>query len=378
MEKDAYKILGVEKQSIGNGNHVDFLIKGKFKAKISEILNKVNEILDRKSDKDYTVLGKLSEINTEIQSMFSILFAYMKVVTKEKREEYESARTSTVEEDIENMRANLNRSIKIEQRKSKEGNVKESNAYQILGLPEQEEALSDAKVARKTLMNIRIGTPKKIPQTTEEIANMLFLLQGSMWAYSKINTISNRKNYQEELSCQRISQQSKEYDSLLGTIRRERFENFISVPIYQTTEGEEFSIVQIGKLINRVICIDEGLTNQYAIERNYNGNKSHIMFYGNIDMERLKRDSKYREFWKCILFSENAISFSRKYMGGYIGEAKSTITEIDGEKQEVFEIIRKPLQVAICKKYHRNREKEKQNRNNTLSSGEQQQGGEMR
>jgi hypothetical protein len=376
MEKDAYKILGVEKQSMGNGNHVDFLIKGKFKAKISDMLNKVNEILDSKLDKDYTVSNKLSEINTEIQSMFSILFAYMKVMTQEKREEYESAKISTVKEDIENMRANLQRSIKIEQRRSKDDNVKESNAYQILGLLEQEEALSDAKVARITLMNIQIGTPKKIPQTTEEIANMLFLLQGGMWAYSKINTLSNRKNYQEELSCQRISQESKEYDSTLGTIRREKFKNYISVPIHQTAEGETFSLVQIGRIINRGICMDEGSTNQYVIERICNGDKSHIMFYGNINMEKLKIDSKYREFWKSILFSENTISFSRKYMGGYIGEAKSTLTEVEGEKQEVFTIIRKPQQVAICKKYYKDREIEK--RNNTSFTAEQPQGGEVR
>ena len=120
MEKNAYKILGVDKQSVGNGDYVDFSIKGKFKAKISEILNKVNEILDRKLDKDSTVLEKLGEINTEIQSMFSILFAYMKVMSQDKREEYEAGRTSSVEEDIENMRANLKRSIKIEQRKKQD------------------------------------------------------------------------------------------------------------------------------------------------------------------------------------------------------------------------------------------------------------------
>ena len=435
MGKEVYDILGINQQQLGDGE-IDLIIRGKFRDRLSELLGELNEILnnnveeldenedendleglielEKENDKQQLTeekkeddgketseeekkdnatkklsknAKKLRKIDKKIQAMFKALFAYMKVITKQAREENENGALSTVEEDMKDMLESLKATTKIEYRTRKESTKTYSNAYQILGIAEKSEGISeneiDQKIERKTLMRIQMSATKKLPYATQEIINMLFLLQGDIWAYSKINTTQNRADYIQELGCQRLSQEAKKFDAELGTIRRERLENFISVPIDKTDEGEIFSIIQTGRLVNRVIFMDEGSTNQYALERNSNGDKSHIMLYGNIDMERLKNDSKYIEFWKSILFSKNAISFSRKYMGGYIGEAKSTMTEVEGEQQEVFSITHKPQQVAICKKYRAQEKakavaKEKQARNNNSSTGEQPQGGESR
>lgn len=420
MKKEAYDILGINRQQLGDGE-IDLIIRGKFRERLSELLGQLNEVLNnnveelvededendtdlegliegetennaqelseekeekkendaKKSSKDDK---KLRIIDKKIQAMFQALFAYMKVMTRQAREENEKGALSTVEEDMKDMRESLKRTTKIEYRTRKEGPKTLYNAYQILGIPEKSPGVPekeiDEKIERKTLMRMQMKAAKKIPYAIEEIMNMLFVLQGEVWAYSKIRTAQNRTNYSEELNCQRIRQESRKFDLEIGVVRREVGQNPVSVPIHQTEQGEIFSIANVGKLINRALMMDEGVVNQYALERDFNGEKSRVLFYGKINMKRLETDPKYAEFWQKILFSETTIPFARKYLAGYVGEAKSTIAKVDGEPQEILTLVRSQEDVAICR---RHQEDTKRAKRNGVSTGEQPpQGGDIR
>ena len=386
MEKEAYGILGINQQQLGEGD-ADFAIRKNFRGKLSELLAKVNAILDAQKkwdgekEVDYTNADKISDIDEEIQNMFSVLFAYMKIGTKEARHEYETGEVQTVKEDMKNMKENLSRSTRIEYRSRREGAQTLSNAYQILGVPEQENDLpdrKDKKVEIKAIMRIQMSAEKKLPYAIEEILSMLSALQGDVWAYSKINTLKNRSDYNEELSCQRARQESRICDNRVGTVRRETFQKPVSALIHTTDEGENFSIVNIGRLVNRALMLDEGMVNQYALERDFNGEKSRILFYGKIDIKRLETDPKYAEFWRKTLFSGNSIGMAKHYLGGYIGEAKTITSVVQGEKEESLILERKPFDVAICRRYQNDRTKERNAKMSGATPGEQPQGGETR
>lgn len=392
MEKDPYIMLGINEKILEKtrkSEDLDLAIAEKLKEKIEEIRSEINVILakqetdqakeedqEQESDQEQqleqgeqkepvTVFTKVSEIDAKVQEMFSHLFAYMKIMTHQAREDYGNEKVSSVEEDLKNMQEKLKRSIKIEQRKKRLDTPVQYNAYQIFGISEESSATGKT-IAKRTLSRINMISKRKVPDVIEDMTDVLFSLQGYTWAYSKLNTPQNRSNYKENIKALRLSNEAKKSDSLIGNVRREASRNFISAQLQALDYGENSArVTQIGRLINRVFNLDESAINQYALDRNVNGEQYRVIFYSNIDMERLQSDNVYADFVRGWLLSENTIPLAKKYLGGYIGEIGSKMVEVEGETINKLVVGHKLEHIAICRRYQRDRIVEKRNTANS-------------
>ena len=288
----------------------------------------------------------------------------MKIMTHQARTEYQSGKLTKVKDDIKNMQENLKRSLKIDYRKKQQSSSMQSNAYQIFGITEDSSA-TDRAIAEKTLSRINMISKRKVPEGIEDIADLLFSLQGNLWAYSKLNTLQNRIDYKENIKVTRVAYEAKKCDSLVGVVRREVNHNAISVPLQVSEPGENSArVTQIGRLVNRVFNLDEDSINQYALDRSINGETFRVIFYSNIDMVRLQSDKDYAEFVRSRLLSSNTIPLAKKYLGGYIGEIGSKMVEVEGKIGEKLIFGNKLEHIAICKRYQRDRIAEKRKENN--------------
>lgn len=364
MENSAYRILGISEQNLADGRKpedIDFDIKMKFKRKLDELLEQINQILLKK---DTTAYEKISKVNAKTQEMFAYTFSYMKIMTQQNREGYKTGTTPTVEEDMRNMQENLRKMTKVEHRKGKDGTRIPCNAYQVLGIPDGQNGITDKKIEIKTLTLLNMTVSKTPPDELEEITDMLFSVQRGMWAYSKLNTQENRRNYQKEINCQRLSQDSRRRESEVGAVRREQRKKFITRPLVQTDEGDTIvSLTEIGRLVNRDILLDVDVLTQYLVEKNVGGEKTrNLVFSKNLDMERIHTDDSYAEIIRKMLSDDN-IALSRKYLGGYVGEIREESMQIDGHQEEVLRTWYNTKNIAICKKFQREEKIRRESRN---------------
>lgn len=406
--KSAYEILGVTKTQGGNESAIDSEVEAKFKIKLDEIHKKIRGILDRQpTDEELeeakknpktriTYIKKLDEIEDTMQELFKCMLAYSKLKNQKSRNEYENA---NIEDEAKNIKQNLDRVLRIRGRRGYD------NAFQILGISaevlikkedsekkkqdsqkeeasqalkeesqneekkdsqkkEDPQAIKTETIQRRVFATLNAQVPKNTYRDIEGTLKMFEFVQNKMWAYSKLKTAARREEYEKELGILRIQEEAEDKAPFSGRVERKKRKEPISFILQSAENGKQQVILsEVGKLDWGDIpskdgkVVVEGSVRQFLFESYENETKVRRVIYSNIDMMRLKLDTKYAEFVKNMLSDQNVL-FARRYLGGYIGEIKDR--KATENKGVIFEQDYNLEKVAICRAFQKEQRRKRQ------------------
>lgn len=346
IKMNAYQQLGVEDLINRESNNIEDqtvngIIKVKTKRQLDEGIKSLNQILKE----NLGTAEKLTRIKEKLSELIKQVVAYDYVATAETRADYDKKGKPDVEQLVEKIKQTLKKAVTLET------NGKAVNAYQILGIANNEETVKsqhkssnektldsdkesgkvkdnkailtpeqqDRHIEARTYENIGLALSVSNLRNVEEIESFMLTLSKYLWAYSKISSTEKRKEYKYEELAKKGDKAAKSLgEAKVGALRNQQF---YPIDLADNSQYERIDITKAAVLQSCAFGIAEQHAYGYKVDKyKADGSVRYDQVFSNIDINRMKEDVIYRQNVLEKLLSDESIRLGQEKLGRYVGE----------------------------------------------------------
>lgn len=332
---DEYQLFDITKEQIEslNSDQISNKLNNILFNKLLNLVNRIKDILNLEVDSK----EKLHAINSLLNEMIKILYAYKRLVNNKCDINFESE-----------FKALLQKYFQSPTVKDSLGN--DIDAFKVLNVFRNRcDDTQLKKIQEMALKKIKFSFLNKSFDNLQSFNTFAKSLQKILWAYNKICTPEKIQEYlaqlQEYLLKKKfidLSIKGKNSKDLIRKERKFKTKNPIKIEFPKiNSDDEKITISRVGKLEYGVAAVDnEFEVNEYFVSKeNDSGDIKQFVVFSNIDLVRVQEDFNYTSLVRSLL-KDSSVKMANEYLSGYIGE-------ISDKDNFCFE----PTNIAACMRF---------------------------